>query len=47
MVVLGTGDHLEVVATNNLGESISATPAVVGGVLYIRTASTLFAFGQK
>jgi outer membrane protein assembly factor BamB len=47
VVVLGTGDHLEVLARNDLGEDISATPAVVGGVLYIRTASNLFAFGQK
>jgi outer membrane protein assembly factor BamB len=45
--VLGTGDHLEVLAKNDLGEPIMATPAVVGGVLYIRTATALFAFGEK
>jgi hypothetical protein len=45
--VLGTGDHLEVLARNDLGEDISATPAVVGGVLYVRTATNLFAFGQQ
>ncbi len=45
--VLGTGDHLEVLAKNDLGEDIKATPAVVGGVLYVRTASGLAAFGQK
>ena len=45
--VLGTGDRLEVLARNDLGEDILATPAVVGGVIYIRTASSLFAFGQK
>ena len=31
----------------NIGEPIMATPAVVGGVLYVRTASALFAFGGK
>jgi outer membrane protein assembly factor BamB len=45
--VLGTGDRLEVLARNDLGEDILATPAVVGGVLYIRTPSSLSAFGQK
>jgi outer membrane protein assembly factor BamB len=47
VVVLGTGDHLEVLAKNDLGEAIMATPAVVGGVLYVRTTSALFAFGGK
>jgi outer membrane protein assembly factor BamB len=47
VVELGLGDHLEVLAKNDLGETIMATPAVVGGVLYVRTASALFAFGGK
>ena len=45
--VLGTGDTLEVLAKNDLAEDIRATPAVVGGVLYVRTASGLSAYGQK
>jgi hypothetical protein len=45
--VLGLGDDLQVLAKNDLGEAIMATPAVVGGVLYIRTASSLFAFGAR
>ena len=45
--VLGTGDRLEILANNDLGEDIRATPAVVGGVLYLRTASGLSAYGQK
>lgn len=44
--VLGTGDRLDVLAKNDLDEAIMATPAVVGSVLYIRTASGLFAFSQ-
>lgn len=47
VTVLGTGDALEVLAKNDLGEEIKATPAVAGGVLYIRTASGLVAFGQR
>jgi outer membrane protein assembly factor BamB len=47
VTVLGTGDALEVLAKNDLGEEIKATPAVAGGVLYIRTASGLAAFGQR
>jgi outer membrane protein assembly factor BamB len=45
--VLSLGDHLDVLAKNDLGEAVMATPAVVGGVLYVRTASALFAFGAK
>jgi outer membrane protein assembly factor BamB len=45
--VLGTGDRLEILAHNDLGEGILATPAIVGGVLYIRTSSNLMAFAQK
>lgn len=38
------GDTLEVVAHNDLGERIMATPAFVGGVIYVRTAGRLYAF---
>lgn len=45
--VLAAGDRLDVLARNNLGEAILASPAVVDGVLYVRTASGLSAFAQK
>lgn len=45
--VLGTSDRLDVLAKNDLGETIMATPAIVRGVMYVRTASNLFAFGVK
>lgn len=45
--VLGLGDELKVLARNDLAEPIMATPAVVNGVLYVRTASGLYAFGRK
>lgn len=45
MFVLGTGDSLEIVARNDFGEGIFATPAVVDGTLYLRTAGHLWAIG--
>jgi len=44
--VLATGDEFEVVARNELGEGIYATPAVVDNTLYIRTTNHLWAFGE-
>jgi hypothetical protein len=37
----------EIVATVDLGEECYATPAPVDGRLYLRTASTLYAFGVE
>ena len=39
-------DKLEVVAHNDLAEPIFATPAIVGGRLYVRTTGHLYAFGR-
>lgn len=44
--VLEAGDELKVLAKNDLGEAIAATPAIVENKLYIRTADHLWAFGQ-
>ena len=33
-------------AMNEMGERVSATPAIADGVIYVRTHSTLFAFGK-
>ena len=40
------GDHLEIVARNDLGEGLSATPAVVANTLYLRGEKHLWAFGD-
>ncbi len=42
--VIQAGDALEVLARNDLKEQIFATPAVVEGVLYVRTEKGLYAF---
>jgi len=47
VTVLGTGAMLEVIAKNDLSEPVLATPAVSSGVLYVRTASALSAFGRR
>jgi outer membrane protein assembly factor BamB len=44
-VVYRAGDTLEVLARNALDEPVLATPAIVEGVLYVRTKGHLYAFG--
>ena len=46
VVVFRAGDSLEVLARNELGESIRATPAIAANKLYIRTLNNLWAFGN-
>lgn len=46
VVVLGAGEKLEILAVNELDGEILATPAIVDGKLYVRTASFLYAFGN-
>ncbi len=45
-VVYRAGDRLEVVARNQLGESVVATPAIAGGRIYLRTETKLQVFGK-
>ena len=40
-------DQLEVLARNELGEDIVATPAIVRNAIYIRTSANLYAFEGK
>lgn len=46
VTVFEAGDELNKLAQNNLNEKIMATPAVVDNKLYIRTAGSLYAFGE-
>ncbi len=46
-LVVATGDKFVLLAKNELGEESRATPAVAGGVLYLRTVSHLTAIGGK
>ena len=46
VVVLEAGDQLKVLARNKLDGAILATPAIVDGRIYVRTATSLYAFGN-
>ena len=46
VVVFKAGEQGEVLARNDLGERIVATPALVDGRVYVRTEGHLYAFGQ-
>lgn len=46
VIVLKARAHFEVLAENDLGESIRATPAIADGKIYLRTAGHLYAFGE-
>jgi hypothetical protein len=43
---MSAGDQLEVLARNDLGEQLFATPAVIGNVIYVRTPTLLYAFSN-
>lgn len=46
IVVLQDGEALKVLAINRLDSGILATPAIVDGIIYVRTERTLYAFGH-
>jgi hypothetical protein len=43
--VVQAGDRLDVLSRNELGERINATPALLDGNIYLRTARQMMAFG--
>jgi outer membrane protein assembly factor BamB len=45
LVVFKPGDRFEVLAQNDFGEGIVATPALVDDKIYVRTERHLYAFG--
>ena len=46
VTVWEAGDQLKILARNDVGEQVMATPAAVGNALYVRTAGHLYEFGQ-
>ncbi len=44
--ILQAGDILSILAQNDIGEETLATPAVLGGRIYIRTASNLYCISE-
>ena len=45
--VLALGRAYKLLAENELGETVMATPAISDGRIYIRTRSTLYSFGRQ
>jgi outer membrane protein assembly factor BamB len=43
--IVQAGDRFEILSRNKLGERINATPALVDGNIYLRTAKHVMAFG--
>jgi outer membrane protein assembly factor BamB len=46
MIVVAAGPEFKAIATNSMGDLVMATPALSEGVMYVRTARTLFAIGR-
>jgi len=46
VTVLKAGDQFEILAENDLGETLRATPALLDGKIYLRTAGHVYAFGE-
>jgi hypothetical protein len=44
--VLKAGRQWELLAVNDMGEEIHATPALSGGRVYVRTKSAVFCFAE-
>ena len=47
VIVIAAGPTFKHVATNSMGEPLMATPALSDGVMYVRSAASLFAIGNK
>jgi outer membrane protein assembly factor BamB/protein tyrosine phosphatase (PTP) superfamily phosphohydrolase (DUF442 family) len=47
IIVIAAGEKFNHIATNSMGELLMATPALSDGVMYVRSAGTLFAIGKK
>jgi outer membrane protein assembly factor BamB len=47
ITVFAAADSLTILARNDMGEPVMATPAIVGNRLYLRTAGHLYAFGDS
>ncbi|HEX6716943.1 MAG TPA: PQQ-binding-like beta-propeller repeat protein [Pyrinomonadaceae bacterium] len=47
IIVVAAGEKFNHIATNSMGELLMATPALSDGVMYVRSAQSLFAVGKK
>jgi hypothetical protein len=47
MIVLAAADRYRLLAQFDLGEASNSTPAISGGVMYLRTLSHVMAIGPQ
>jgi outer membrane protein assembly factor BamB len=47
ILVVAAGEKFSHLATNPIGELLMATPAISEGVMYVRSAASVFAIGRK
>lgn len=47
MLVVAAGREFRLISTNTMGELLMATPALSSGVMYVRSAASVFAIGQR
>ena len=47
MLVVAAGREFRLIAANSMGETLMATPALSDGVMYVRSASAVFAIGTR
>ena len=47
VIVVAAGREFRHISTNPMGELVMATPAIAGGVMFVRSASSLFAIGRR
>jgi outer membrane protein assembly factor BamB len=47
MLVVSAGREFKHLATNSMGELLMATPALSNGVMYVRSAASVFAIGRR
>jgi len=47
ILVVSAGEKFNHIATNSMGELLMATPALSDGVMYVRSAGSLYAIGRK
>jgi outer membrane protein assembly factor BamB len=47
ILVVSAGEKFAHLGTNSMGELLMATPALSGGVMYVRSSASVFAIGKK
>jgi len=47
LLVVKLGEEPEVLAKNDMGDSVVATPAIADGRIFVRTLNTIYCFSKE